>query len=639
MEDVPVQTLTNTIQFSPISNIEEYNFHPVLKRFYGMGVQGLVRENIQNSIDGKLVGSEKPVIVNIETGGISKKIIPGIKEIEEHIYSLEGRNSYTKETIEHMKKSVKEDQVRYISFEDLNTRALTGARNGQSNSSKDTFGIYAYNKGFHSEESNAALETARGGSHGIGKIASNAASDLHLMFFANCDEHGDQHLGGTIQLIEHIHEGNCYRASGYFSKVQNIGEGQTKYVPFVNNFDSIFKKDERGLKIVIPFFRKEFDNEVNIVKTVCDNFFVAILNGSLVVNVNDHKLSAETILSYMKNPKYYEQEKAKMKKEFTQLYVDTYLNADPKELTVTNGAQDFNFKLFFVYNEEIPKGRVAIFRTMGMKIEDFKVVNNASKPFNAVLIGGPSEDKYLKSLENESHTKISHENIDDPLLKRQARQFINNLSTKIANVIEEEMKKNNPTDGFMDTGDILYTTELSFKEELKKSLGTVVINKGKSMIKTSIDSPSKKTKKETQGKTGNKGKGSTDEKKGLTRKKNLTDEMENSKEVFSVSPNLVERIILNNKEIVQFNFKNLNELKNVTKCDIAFRIVDGKGDEYPFDLTKSYEKVSDRHTQVSYVLDAHVVKDVNISDGIINLEIQFNAQYNRSLKFIYYVEV
>ena len=634
-----VQTLPNTIQFSPISNIEEYNFHPVLNRFYGMGVQGLVRENIQNSIDGKLVGSEKPVIVNIETGDIQKNEIPGINEVEDHINSLKGRNSYTKETIEHMKKSIKEQRVRYISFEDLNTRALTGARNGQSNSPKDTFGIYAYNKGFHSEESDATLETARGGSHGIGKIASNAASDLHLMFFANCDAHGDQHLGGTIQLIEHVHEGACYRASGYFSEVRDIGGGQTKYVPFENDFGSIFKKEQRGLKIVIPFFRKEFDNEINIVKTVCDNFFVAILNGSLVVNINEHELSAETILSYMKNPEYYQQETAKMKKEFTQLYVDTYLNAEPKELVVTNGLNNFSFKLFFVYNEEIPKGRVAIFRTMGMKIEDFKVVNNASKPFNAVLIGGPSEDQYLKSLENESHTKISHENIDDPHLKRQARQFINNLSGEIAKVIEEEMKKNNPTDGFMDTGDVLYTTEMSFKDELKKSLGTVVINKGKSIIKASIDSPSKRISKDESDKKGAKGKGDNEAKQGLVRKKNLSDEMEDSKEVFSVSPNLVERIILNNKEIAQFNFNNLAELKNVNKCDISFRIVDGKGDEYPFDLAGNYEQVSDRNTQETYLIDGHMVKGVNICDGIINLEIQLSSHYNRSLKFIYYVEV
>ena len=110
---------------------------------------------------------------------------------------LEGRNSYTKETISHMLKRVDQEEVRYISFEDINTRGLTGAKNGQSHSKKDTWGIYAYNKGVHFEEM-MKYGNKRGGSHGVGKIASNAASDLHMMYFANCDEHGDQHLGGPF---------------------------------------------------------------------------------------------------------------------------------------------------------------------------------------------------------------------------------------------------------------------------------------------------------------------------------------------------------------------------------------------------------------------------------------------------------
>ncbi|MGG4468466.1 hypothetical protein ABER68_10590 [Paenibacillus alvei] len=39
-------------QFSPIPNIEESNFNKILERFYNMKVKGLVRENIQNSMDG-----------------------------------------------------------------------------------------------------------------------------------------------------------------------------------------------------------------------------------------------------------------------------------------------------------------------------------------------------------------------------------------------------------------------------------------------------------------------------------------------------------------------------------------------------------------------------------------------------------
>lgn len=173
-------------KFSEIPSIEESTFNKVLERFYNLGIQGLTKENIQNSLDGKLPHSEEPVIVDIKLGKIKKKNIPGIHEIEHRIESLQGKNSYTRDTIQHMKQKIQgtsdEDEVDYISFEDSNTKGLTGAKNGQSNDPNDTWGIYAYNKGVHFEDSDSDAEKARGGSHGLGKIASNAASDTYDVF-------------------------------------------------------------------------------------------------------------------------------------------------------------------------------------------------------------------------------------------------------------------------------------------------------------------------------------------------------------------------------------------------------------------------------------------------------------------------
>ena len=184
-----------------------------------------------------------------------------------------------------------------------------------------------------------------------------------------------------------------------------------------------------------------------------------------------------------------------MKKVFTPLYVRTYKNEEPRDIVVSNVEKDFHFKLYFNYDENIAKGRVAIVRTIGMKIEDFAVKSNASKPFNAVLIGDLEEDGYLKSLENESHTKISAEDIKDPKLKRQATRFINNLSNVIAKMIDEEMKKYNPTDGVLDTKDLLYIMETEFKQDLSNAYGAVKMNKGKQVVKTTDVTTKKKNRK------------------------------------------------------------------------------------------------------------------------------------------------
>jgi hypothetical protein len=630
-------------KFSPIPNIEESNFNKSLERFYDLGVSGLVRENIQNSLDGRLLDYDGPVVLKIETGTIHKDYIPGIDEVRERILKLEGRNTYTNETISHMKNKLDQDEIRYISFEDINTRGLTGAKNGQSGSKKDTWGIYAYNKGVHFEEDNAAVEVSRGGSHGIGKIASNAASDIHVMYFANCDASGEQHLGGTVQLIEHVHNGQAFRSTGYFTAVK-WEDNNSKFYPYENNFHKVFKKDTRGLKIIIPYFREEYDDEIAIVRSICDSFFISILKNKLEVHVNDKKITKDTILQYVKDQNYYNQDITEAKKEFTPLYLDTYMETSAREIKVSNGEKDFHFHLYFRYDERIPKGRVAIVRTIGMKIEDFIVTANATKPFNAVLIGGPNEDSYLKSLENESHTQLSKDHFSDRNLKRLATRFINNLSKEIAKVIEEAMKENNPTDGLMDTQDILYVVETQFKKDLENSLGTVKINEGQSLVK----STTRQSQKEKRGPKENRG---SDSKKSSTNRKrdplkrqksneNINDNQE-GKERYSAHPDMVERIILDNQELIKFDFTQSDQLAGENTCNISLSIIDGMGVEYAdeFQIQNSYQGIVDMNAGEKCSYRKNVINKVQIKDGIAQLQLSLRNSFNRSLKFVYYVEV
>lgn len=628
-------------QFSQIPNIEESNFNKVLERFYDMKVTGLVRENIQNSLDGKLKTFDGPVIVKIETGEIETKYIPGINELIDRIHTLEGRNAYTKETIQHMLNKVSQKSVSYISFEDQNTKGLTGARYGQTNSKDHTWGIYAYNKGVHFEESDTAIETARGGSHGVGKIASNAASDIHVMFFANCDENGEQHLGGTTQLIEHLYNGRYYRASGYFAKSQN-NEYSSKFMPFENDFHEIFSKSTRGLKIVIPYLRKGYAKTNDIVTSVCDSFFISILEGKLEVEVNGVKINPDTIHDIVTDSAYYVQKIEDIKTDFTPLYVNTYLEKAPKKIVVSDRHNVFKFRLYFTYDERISKGRVAIVRTVGMKIEDFKVKGNVNKPFNAVLIGGPEEDSYLKSLENESHTQLSSDHIKDPALQKQAKRFINNLSREISKIIEEAIKDNNPVDGVMDTKNIIYLVESQFEQDLMSSMGTVLIN-NKPIIKTKTAVK----KKEKRDKKGISNKPTTKESKRNRQPLKLRKSNEGKYDgedpikKYSANPEMVERIIIQDREYLNFDFsKSLDSIMDYP-CSISLVVIDGMGMEHTneFELKDNYLSVRNPMTSQNYKIENNSIKDVEIIDGKVQLELELSSSYNRSLKFVYYVEV
>ncbi|WP_449389660.1 hypothetical protein [Clostridium sp. ETTB3] len=637
-------------KFSVIPGIEESTFNKVLERFYDLGISGLVRENIQNSLDGKIPGETEPVIVTIKTGKVNKNDIPGLDNIKERIECLVGHNSYTKETIEHMQNKMNQDEVDYISFEDYNTKGLRGAKNGQSYRPEDTWGIYAYNKGVHSEEEDSTLEKSRGGSHGIGKIASNAASELHMMYFANCDDEGDKHLGGTVQLIEHKYKDKYYRSTGYFTDIKKIENNEERFYPYENTFSEIFKKDTRGLKIIIPFLREQFNNEVDIIKSICDSFFIAILENKLEVIVNDKNINSKTIKKYIENKKYYNQDISEMKEEFTPLYLSTYTKKKPMQVTIEDTKEKYNFNLYFNYDESIPKGRVAIIRTIGMKIEDKKVKGNVNKPFNAVLIpDSTKEDAFLKSLENESHTQLSFEHIKDQNLQKNAKRFINNISKVMAKIIEDEIKKSNPTDGIMNTEDVLYYVENQFKQELANCLGTVKLSSGdkeKTIVKVEQDIPEKKDPKDKNNKKKKK-------KKPLKKIKNKprNDESDTEQEVnevspeklttYSTHPDRVDRLIIRDKEYVKFDFTDSDEMKKVKLCDITLSVVDGMGVEYSneFNMKDNYEYVIDKATGHKCKIENNLIKDVKVVKGNVQIELKLKENYNKALKFMYYVEV
>ncbi|WP_346889238.1 hypothetical protein [Clostridium sp. UBA1056] len=630
-------------RFYTTDDIGEVTFNGALERFYELGITGLVRENIQNSLDGKLQELDKPVVVEIKTGIINKNDIPGFEEIKDRVNCLKGYNEYTRETIDHMQRSINNETVYYISFEDSNTKGLTGAKNGQSDSLEDTWGIYAYKKGFHSIEGDSDFESGRGGSHGIGKIASNAASDLFMMYFANCDKENNMHLGGTIQLIEHKYNEVCYRSTGYFTDVNVHG----KYIPFENEFSHEFSKNTRGLKIVIPFLREEFNNEKEIIKSVCDSFFVSILEEKLEVKVNDKDLNKNTIKSYIENELYYKQNISEINREFTPLYLNTYLNSEPIEIEIKSLTDVYKFKLYFELNSEIKKGRLGIIRTIGMKIEDKKIRNNATKPFNAILIPcSVKEDAFLKMLENESHTKIEYKHIRNTKTRSNARNFINDISNKLAQIISEKIAEVNPTNGKMNTEDILYTIELKFKEDLNKSIESVkIINsegKEKEFIK---DLGSKKKKSSNYGKQKSDTKEETDNikpKKKLRRSTTINNDIDGNRKErrYNVSTEAVERAVIKDREYIKFDLSN-SEAEKKKLCNIALIVVDGMGDECPgeFNLFDNYKYVIDKNTGNNCLIKDNLIKDVSIEKGKVNIEAKLNEKANKSLKFVYYVEV
>lgn len=634
--------MKESYQFAKIDQLEHYTFDNSLEGFRRNGVEGTIKENLQNSLDARLYKDfEKPVIVTIRNSKVRKSDLPGIEQLFEHIYSMEGKNEYTEETIEFMQSKYDLETIPVISFEDENTKGLTGADNGQTDNPEDTYGIYAYKKGFHHVSQDKVHESTRGGSHGIGKIANNAASEIHLMYFANCDAEFNQHLGGSVHLIEHEHNGQGYRSTGYYTDY--VIEGSNKrFVPFKNLHNhEVFSKNTRGLKIIIPYVRETLTNKNNVIKAICGNYFLAILEHKLIVNYYDEEnnltvIDSESLESIVKDPDIYEVDYEEIRDHFTPIYVDTYLNEPKKNITIENRDDSFNFDLYFKYDESIRTGRVAIFRTIGMKIEDYKVKNNVRQPFNAILVGGMKEDNYLKSLENESHTAISAEDIRNEIEHKNAIRFIANLNKKMASIIADYVEAANPTEGELDTSNMIYTTEVSFSSNLKQTGKKVTLTGGEEITKT----PSSRERRDPGSKKGSNQNKKRD--KSRTPRKKSTGKV-SEYDTYSTPSSLVNRIDVGDKEIVQINladFVKENIIKNEA-LNLKLFVIDGEGktNEEKVNLKRYYKKIQDLNSKSEYVIERNTIKNIQTVDNHISLELnKFNTN-NNNLKFEYVLEV
>ncbi|MGI2803612.1 hypothetical protein ACRS6O_11605 [Bacillus cytotoxicus] len=122
---------------------------------------------------------------------------------------------------------------------------------------------------------------------------------------------------------------------------------------------------------------------------------------------------------------------------------------------------------------------------------------------------------------------------------------------------------------------------------------------------------------------------------------NSGSDQERVRNKYSVNPEIVERLIVGNNEMVQFNFTGSKEIMKEQVCDISLSIIDGMGVEYTdeFNVHESYNRIIDRTTGKVCEVENNIIKDIAIKQGMVQLQFELKYTYNKALKFVYYVEV
>ncbi len=246
-----------------------------IAHFNGLPMASLARETLQNSLDAR-DDMGIPVHVSFELVPLSPEDI-GLDELAEAIDACEqvaGDDPMAKHGLEAARGVIGENTITCLRVSDSNTTGLRG----------DQWRTLVKMKGLSLKP---GVEGA-GGSHGFGKYAPFAVSDLRTVFYWTFYQENGQaveHFQGKSVLMSHQGNEGETQGTGFYGIKQGCLELEGEQVP--ERFRVLTKAGRavQGTSVTIAGFRADQNWRRNIAASVVGNFFHAIHNGSLSVIV------------------------------------------------------------------------------------------------------------------------------------------------------------------------------------------------------------------------------------------------------------------------------------------------------------------------------------------------------------------
>ncbi|RAV17810.1 hypothetical protein [Paenibacillus contaminans] len=368
-----------------------------IETFRGNPLDSLAREINQNSCDAKDNNNPGPVEVHFSLLNIPSIHFP---KKAEFISILKSCREYWKDNIKTARffdnaLSIMElDQIPFLKISDYNTTGLTGASDG-------------HRGGWHNlikSVGSSDKDSQSGGSFGIGKHAPFVCSDLRTVFYGTKEAgSSEEAFQGVAKLVTHLTElGEPTQGTGYFGEVE-------KNKPIITSDDvyEVFRRSDVGTDIFIAGFNENSGWEEKVIKSVLENFFIAILNEKLVVKVGETTINANSlsglIEKYTKNDPdclsyhYYEAYTLSSRHHFLQ---NNFMNLGEVDLFVLPG-------------KDLPK-RIAMVRGTGMKIYDKGSFRTPFKFAGVMIARGEKLNDFLRKIEPPTHSAWEPDRHEDP---------------------------------------------------------------------------------------------------------------------------------------------------------------------------------------------------------------------------------
>lgn len=410
--------------------------------FKGNPYYSIVREAIQNSLDA-VNDNRFPVSVSFQYFDLDRLQYPSFFQLEEHInqslefYKTNGDaqrlfGDMTK-YLSGTEKGKKKLKVSCLKISDSNTKGMNFYDGTDSP-------FYAF---LRATGVSAKRLTGSGGSFGFGKGAYFALSPIKTVVVSSKDTSNNVFFEGATRLTTHKNaSGEKITAYGFYDN--NNGEPITDE----KNIPEIFKRTETGTDINIIGLWDEVDRNRLMIKSVLNNFWLAIQEHKLVVAINDVTISKENLEQVIDEyfPTEFESGNA--------TEIESW-NPKPYYKAVKYAGANDQFKVFsdvldtlgkvkmYVYLEKGLPNRTAFFRKPKMVV--FKRTNRKINGYTAVFICESEEgNAILRMMENPAHNEWRKENYpsDEGRTHRIARKAENELSDYVNAKLDSLAKLN-----------------------------------------------------------------------------------------------------------------------------------------------------------------------------------------------------
>lgn len=394
-----------------------------IETYRGRIYENLARETIQNSLDAANSESDQPVRVAFQYFEISSEKFPGRQALLRALQSTRDRHGRGSHKADRFFKAaielLRQDKVPFLRVSDFNTTGLTGAKIDNPHDSNWASLVKAIGV--------SSKPDGSGGSFGIGKHAPYACSALRSVFYGTYDRDGVAAFQGVAKLASHVDDqGRLTRGTGFYGRLGDYG-------PILHpaHVDPIFTRGEVGTDIFVAGFKAVEGWEAEIVRSVLDNFFVAIHQERLVVDVQGLIIDRNSLPGLLRQ--YIVDQDS-----LTLGYYRALTTSDAKFHEIDDFEGLGRVRLFLHEDRHYTRKSIAMVRATGMTV--FPKNTHARVPvrFVGVLIAdGEGINKLLRSMEPPAHDKWDPNLIED----EDERRFARRVRTKLYNWINEMIKE------------------------------------------------------------------------------------------------------------------------------------------------------------------------------------------------------